>query len=691
MDAAILSSSQNSFAQHPRNKKDFPMRSVRTLLVFPPLSSYFSIHRAIPSLLSWLEVHGKAAVAVDLNMEFHKYVQDVQRLKDQSRIMHDKVCAFHESSELSGDDAIRYCDLALAYLRTNFGAKAVASASSIQSTEEKFLDGEKRLWSRHALNAAYLGTGSLDRALMDMESCIGPWSPYSSADITKFLHSPSQVFKGFFERELKTRVEFLRGFDILGVSVSFRDQILPALLLCQMVKNQDPSKLVVIGGTATGPLQRLFTALPQHLEFVDLLVVGQGEVPLLALVEASETRNDIGIRQCTGEAIRLIHANEPICLSELPVPDYDFCNLSEFPSPYPALPLQSRNACFWNRCLFCLHHFEPSRTIPVIRTPGDVMAEITALSKRYGITKFSFLDECLDPIFAAEFCRLIEATDYQWVSHMRFGQGETAALASALADAGCAAVKMGLESIDNGDLKRMNKGTDAETISATIDTLAAKGIAVQVSFFCGFPGQASESVLRTARFMRDRRERLCRVAFFGPFLLSENSLSFQLSRQLGISNLRKYNTAEDLLDMYRYEVRTGMTQQEAFRLASRIHSEFSFLQRTAVTYADGHTCYWREAKSAIHHGPEDCGISQVPLPSGEREFGWLNSWERVEVADCGDATASLLHFPLVDMFKNFEMKCDMFPNAVGRIKQWSHKRPRRWQRLPAPVPVRYGL
>lgn len=667
------------------------MRPIKTLLVFPPLCSYFSVHRAVPSLLSWLKVHGKAAMAVDLNLEFHNYVQDVQRLNNQSRIMHDQLCAFHQRSELRGDDAIRYCDLALAHLRTKFGANSVASARSIQSTEDKFLDGENRLWSRHALNAAYLATGSSDGALMDMESWIGPWSPFSSDDITKFLQDPPEIFNNFFKKELKIRAEFLKGFDILGVSVSFRDQILPALLLSQMVKTQDPSKLVVIGGTATTPLQRLFDAFPECLKFIDLLVIGQGEALLLALIESNETRNSRGIFKLSRETIRLVHANETISMSELPVPNYDFYDLSQFPSPYPALPLQSRNACFWNRCLFCLHHFEPSRVIRTTRTARDVVAEITALRKRYGITKFSFLDECLDPFFTKDFCRLIEGTDCQWVAHMRFGRGETATLASALTNAGCAAVKMGLESVDDDDLKRMGKGTDANTIAATIDALAAKGIAVQVSFFCGFPGQSSESVVRTARFIRDRREQLCRVAFFGPFLLSENSLVFKNFRQLGMSNLRKYNLTEDLFDMYRYDVCTGMSQQEAFHLSSRIHNEFSFLQRTAVTYADGHTCYWREAKSAMHSGKDDFGISQVPLPSGEREFGWLNSWEKIELAERADSTTSLLSFPLLDMLKNLEMKCEMFPSAVGRVQQWSHKRPNKWRRLSDPVYVRYGI
>jgi hypothetical protein len=91
-------------------------------------------------------------------------------------------------------------------------------------------------------------------------------------------------------------------------------------------------------------------------------------------------------------------------------------------------------------------------------------------------------------------------TDLLWGGFLRADllDEETA---SALFASGCRLLFCGIESGDEGMLQRMSKHLDLEKARAGIDCASAAGIAAQLAFLVGFPGETHATLDRTASFL----------------------------------------------------------------------------------------------------------------------------------------------------------------------------------------------
>ena len=111
------------------------------------------------------------------------------------------------------------------------------------------------------------------------------FSPYSSQEILESFKNPSENFfyDIYKEHYLKSILE--KDIDLLGISITSVEQVIPGLTLAYLVKEHRKNIHITVGGS-------IFTKLVDQLEkgsplfkFVDSFIVHEGETPLLRLVQ----------------------------------------------------------------------------------------------------------------------------------------------------------------------------------------------------------------------------------------------------------------------------------------------------------------------------------------------------------------------------------------------------------------------
>lgn len=132
-----------------------------------------------------------------------------------------------------------------------------------------------------------------------------------------------------------------------------------------------------------------------------------------------------------------------------------------------------------------------------------VLSELLEL-REMGVRHIAFVDDTFN-VPPDRFRRLLKAMiearlNIEWVSFLRCG-----ALAEQdvhlMAESGCQAVYLGIESGDERILKNMNKAARIGTYERGISWLRAAGIITMASYIIGYPGETASSVQATFDFI----------------------------------------------------------------------------------------------------------------------------------------------------------------------------------------------
>ena len=272
--------------------------------------------------------------------------------------------------------------------------------------------------------------------------------------------------------------------------------------LCRYIKSRHRGIKIVLGGpqALTMPARAL-----EHLEDVDVLVRGEGEVvvPNLAKAleagEALETVEGIACR-CNGRIVDNGPGPEP--------PD----DLDAYPSPYltnllnlegkkTAILLSSRGCR--HVCLFCI---TPGICRGKVRMHSvDRVADEMELLADRGIERFWFADP--------NFTENNERTERLLQEKMRRGITtpfwcQTRAdlvdppLLKKLHEAGADTIAFGLESGSPGVLKKTNKGIELDQLRTNIEAAHSLGMDAELFSIFGLPGETVDDARQTLTFVR---------------------------------------------------------------------------------------------------------------------------------------------------------------------------------------------
>lgn len=330
-----------------------------------------------------------------------------------------------------------------------------------------------RLLEQEALPAgARLGLGNLGHERL---------SPVKSTDLIRAAEQPEESpFDPWFAKRLEELLASERP-SWVGFSLNYLSQALTTFAMIGRLRAAWPGVRIVLGGgLVTSWLSRPAWRNPFQ-GLVDRMIAGPGEGPLLSLLRDSKGGDQ-------GEGAFISDA----------LPDYGDFPLDAYLSPGTILPYGASRGCYWRRCLFCPERAEGSAYLPL--PPRRVAEDLRSLAEKTNPVLVHLLDNALDP-------RLLEVLatgppGAPWYGFARI----TACLADAdfcraLKRSGCAMLKLGLESGDQGVLDRLEKGIDLGEASRVLGALKEAGIAAYVYLLFGTPAENSESARRTLDFV----------------------------------------------------------------------------------------------------------------------------------------------------------------------------------------------
>lgn len=289
----------------------------------------------------------------------------------------------------------------------------------------------------------------------------------------------------------------------------------------QMVK-QFNENIVTIGGGAG------FTSHPQlfaQMTGVDCAVLGEGEVTTVELLRAIEEGRDFsdvpGIIYRKGDEYIRTKEREVISdIDTIPFPSYEglgvenvFQQLKEYNDSWHfdyedvqnprVLPMIFGRSCPYN-CKFCFHTMGRKHRA---RSLDNFFEELDMLIEKYHLTGITIMDEFfgVQEDVILEFCERIKAYHLKWFAEIRVDVVSEKVL-SAMKNAGCTNILLGLESMSPEILSDMRKRITPEQIENALEIAYKLGIRFVGNFIFGTEEETMESFYQTFDWWNSHRK-----------------------------------------------------------------------------------------------------------------------------------------------------------------------------------------
>ncbi|MFC7546915.1 radical SAM protein [Plantactinospora sp. GCM10030261] len=327
---------------------------------------------------------------------------------------------------------------------------------------------------------------------------------------------------------------------VIGLSVPYFSQLIPAFLLAEAIREQDPDVHITCGGPVITWGKEVLSADPRFGRWFDSFFVGEADQTFLHFVEALDGKRDMSsvqnvVRYVDGAVISQIDARYQLDLDWSPTPDFTMLPLDNYFAPKRVICLVPTRGCYFNKCAFCNYAFikmAPYR----MRSPEKIAADIAEIQRACGEDVFCFESDVILPRHLRAIAEAINAADVdvRWHAVARFEKGFSPDLFATMREAGCVRLYMGLESGNDRVLKAMVKGTDSKRMADILAMCHAAGIAVEAGVFSDFPSETAEEAEDTYRFIRDHRHVIAR-ADVGSFRLLKGAPIAETPELYGIT------------------------------------------------------------------------------------------------------------------------------------------------------------
>lgn len=345
-------------------------------------------------------------------------------------------------------------------------------------------------------------------------------------------------------------------------------------LIRKKLKQLRPHIPIILGGSYTPFLEKDGMKQFFEKEFIDYLVVGEGEVALPKLINALHSGSPSGMGENIfyrkGEKIASGRPHSLIEVNTLPFPAFSQFHLDRYLAPYRILPIQSARGCSYRKCSFCSHY---SIGMDKYRgfTPERVVEMIDSLRKEYGCNHFVFHDDELPPGRLKLLSLAIMEKKIDTVFFYGYGRLIHNFLDDALLDtmkmAGFRAMAWGLESGSQKVIDLMRKGTDVSLSGEILKKFHEKGMLNLCFFFFGFPGETEADASETVKLLK-RNADYIHLLIYGVFVVNKSAPVWRERDKFGLAGDGKG----------RYTVETGMNKQAV----RQFNAQFDFAVRTGM-------------------------------------------------------------------------------------------------------------
>ncbi len=310
-----------------------------------------------------------------------------------------------------------------------------------------------------------------------------------------------------------TLTEIIRRKNVryLGMTVMPGPQLIRSIELSKRLKDLFPKLVIIWGGT----FPSIHTETVLKADYVDIVVLGQGDIILPEVIDALEQQASLdsikGIAYKRNKEIIVTGQREWISPEMIPPLPYHKLNVYQY---LQRTFLGNRTSAYHSSigcpfmCGFCsVVALFDGRWLP--QTAERVANELFYQQKNFGVDSVEFFD---DNFFTsekrvAEFCDRIAPNNFSW-----WGEGRSDTLyrysdatLRKMRDAGCRMIFTGAETSSQEKLELMNKGgtQSAEIILEFAKRIKEFGIIPEFSFIFGSPSDDVEGdINRDIEFIR---------------------------------------------------------------------------------------------------------------------------------------------------------------------------------------------
>jgi len=291
--------------------------------------------------------------------------------------------------------------------------------------------------------------------------------------------------------------------DLVAIT-ALTPTIAKALQTAELAKKTCPQTTVVLGGYhPTFNYQEMLAK-----DYVDIVVMGEGEITLLDLVETLDEGGDLknvqGIAYEGG-----VTPPRPLIsdLEELPFPARHLLPMEH----YKILNMKLHTATMISgrgcpmQCSFCASAALHGNRLRM-RSPGNVVDEMEHLVNDHNAGMIAFMDDTftLKPSQVEAICEEIKKRDMDvyWGCTARVDT-LSGPLLHKMSDSGCITMFLGVESADQQQLDRVNKQITIDKIRSAFKLARENDIRTIASVVLGMPGDTRSSIERTIKFARE--------------------------------------------------------------------------------------------------------------------------------------------------------------------------------------------
>jgi radical SAM superfamily enzyme YgiQ (UPF0313 family) len=289
---------------------------------------------------------------------------------------------------------------------------------------------------------------------------------------------------------------------IVGISVTFQDQIIAGFTLARLVREKLPEAKIVMGGQM---ITRCYDTLYDSKvlkDFWDYLVLWEGEVPLLDIHEAVINDRKVEFINVleNGKHLRNVdRSQKALPTKQQSAPDFSHIDFDKYFFSDMLIPLQTSRSCY-AKCEFCAIPYGANlrfRTKSCEQVLNHILKIRAHIKKRYNrdAVYFKFMDDSSSPKVLWDLSKRIESLNInvRWEAFARLDKiYANDEFTTHLYRGGSRKLCWGLESCDPDILGRMKKQYTESQSTCILNASAKAGILNFCFILVGFPGETQE-------------------------------------------------------------------------------------------------------------------------------------------------------------------------------------------------------
>ena len=551
------------------------------VLVSPPPSDPTQPYSSLPMLTGFLREKGCRVVQIDLGMKLFDEWTTLGRLERAKR---DAITRIGRADIEPDDDYLErfYGIIGL----SDFIVGHVEEAKAIMRDSNRFYDLREYEWASTILQLACELV-----SLPNHPTLLTPYDYSAKVPLTfkGLLEATSgrydNLFFNAFEREVVPSLIAINPL-LVGISVTYDCQIVPAFTLSRLLKKAAPNLHVTIGGATIYLLEPQITRDAVCFEYADSYVLGEGETALLSLA------NNISSGQDPSSGPNIITKTHGVPgaglkwkfeqMDELPPPDFDGLELKSYLTPEPVLLVASTRGCYHSKCAFCNVSMNKKRRYRS-NARGQTASQLRVINQKHGARRFFFCDDAIPLANMLEISDFVmkEAQSITWSGEARL-ESDIAEHIPTLKSGGCRQLTFGLESASQRILDLMDKRNTVENDLRILKACIDSGLAVNMQTFIGFPSETHDEAMKTIDFLVNNKDDL--ISFgFGTFDLCQDTPVYDHPERYGIT-VHPSPDENLFFEPFEFEQSSGMTREEVESLYMKASNRIGKAYRGRTNY-----------------------------------------------------------------------------------------------------------